>query len=969
MSNFIEEQLFSDEDLKTYDLGILKEPIIVPADKFYLDEVLTEKHFKKLFDRKSSGKIFVLNKNRCGNGGTTGFIRYAQKHNKGLIVSVPNRSIVFSKERENKELSGIVGGVKNPDLNRNVRVATWDKTESVESKDQYGWGNIEIDMDDLESWNPSFWSGSLLLVDEYHKLVEDNSYREICPKLTKTIIDTDGCVVLMSATPNDEYIEFLKQYKEVIILDVQYDNDKAHHDHHIIGWYNRPKGIENYNLINHLWENVRNNGRSKQMVVFYSNITAITTFVEDLPEELQDKVEVLCSSTHKNDAPNYSEQFNPEKSLHLLTSANFTGMDIKKHIDAVLILGGDSGENMSYSWREVKQMLGRFRVLYDSEGHWIDGGYDSVYVVKDGRKMDDKGYEHAVRETGVFEFRTRSVASKDKTDVNFINDYMTYLYLSCEVKKREGWLNSANFIEMMSIYNEYSINTHTLPEIREYKKHRDIPFAEYKEKRLKGIKVKHRMGTMSDYYIEKKGEEAFANASRNDVERFYRTEMKIGDIDLETLSKEDMYDLLLGDKYYRGSYLMGVLKYLGKAPKTADGKVDYRMLEITMNKVFGCLCVYSSGNTSHPSGCWFLCIMVGYAAHRNEEHTQNGRFSGKSYIIRPAPISTQIHTLHDPYEDIRVSRNRRPIGQTTSTITENIERMKLPSVIEGGERAIYERRVKSGTPEFEFTSYQREVMTELLNDPSKITGFRADPERNEAFEYYKGHHQSLVSEFYDDTGKKGHSFKTEEMKKIDCLIVDIDHGIRYNEFAELYKNYEWTAIPTISNTDPENWHKFRVIFPLAHTLELPNDSLKVLKTLRSMVCPFEDRNHNLGSYMNREQWAMRIKNVGELFDIPQEVVVYLDTRVKTLKYHNGKFKMGKSDGSYEISEWWSIEEAIEYYHKHDKDDERHHAGFIIKNNLSDEDCVEFEKWLEENSTPSFIRKHWKNNKKISKKAA
>ena len=967
MNDFIEEQLFNDEDF--YDLGILKEPIVVPADKFYLDEVLTADHFNKLFDRKSRGKIFVLNKNRCGNGGTTGFIRYAQDHNKGLIVSVPNRSIVFSKERENKELSGIVGGVKNPDLNRNVRVATWDKTESVESKDQYGWGNIEIDMDDLENWNPSFWSGSLLLVDEYHKLVEDNSYREICPKLTKTIIDTEGCVVLMSATPNDEYIEFLKQYKEVIILDVQYDNDKAHHDHHIIGWYDRPKGIENYNLINHLWENVRKNGISKQMVVFYSNITAITTFVEDLPEELQDKVEVLCSSKHKNDVPNYSEQFNPEKTLHLLTSANFTGMDIKKHIDVVLILGGDSGENMSYSWREVKQMLGRFRVLYDSDGYWIGGGYDSVYVVKDGRKMDEKGYENAVRKTGVYEFRTRNVDSKDRLDMKFIKDYMTYLYRSCEVKKREGWLDSNNFIEMMSIYNEYSINTHSLPEIREYKKHRDIPFGEYKEKRLKGIKVKHRMATMSDYYIEKKGEEAFRNATRNDVERFYRIEMKIGDTDLDSLSKEDMYDLLLGDKYYRGSYLMGVLKYLGEAPKTADDKVDYRMLEITMNKVFNCLCVYSSGNLTHPSSCWFLCIMVGYATHRNEECMDFRRFSGKSYILRPAPISSKIHTLYNPYEDIRVSRNRRPIGQTSSTITENIESMKLPSVIEGGEKAIYERTIRESDPNYVYACNQRDIMTDLLNNPSLIAGFRTDPERNAAFEYYKNYHQSLVSEFYDDTGKKGHRFKTEEMQKIDCLIVDIDHGIRYNEFAELYKNYEWTAIPTISNTDPDNWHKFRVIYPLAHTIELPNDSLKVLKTLRSMVCPFEDRNHNLGSYMNREQWAMRRKNVGELFDIPQEVVVYLDTRVKTLKYHNGKFKMGKSDGTYEITEWWSIEEAIEYYHKHDKDDERHHAGFIIKNNLSDEDCVEFEKWLEENSTPSFIRKHWKNNKKISRKSA
>ena len=964
LETYNEEALFEDvvEVVVEDDESILDEPIIVPTDKFYLDEVLTEKHFEALFDRKNRGKVFVLNKNRCGNGGTTGFIRYAQSHNKGLIVSVPNRSIVFSKERENKELCGIAGGVKNPDLNRTVRVSTWDKTEMVESKSPYGFVYTEIDMDDLESWNPTFWSGSLLLVDEYHKLVEDNSYREVCAKMTKTIIDTDGCVVLMSATPNDEYIEFLKQYKEVKLLDVIYDDEGMHHDHHIIGWYDRPKGVETYNMLNHLWENVRNDGKSKQMVVFYSSVDAIKSFVENLPDELEEQVEVLCSTKHKGNVPNYSEQFNPEKSLHFLTSAYFTGMDIRQHIDVVVILGGDSGANMAYSSREVKQILGRFRVKYDEEGDWVEGGYDYVYVIKDGRAQDDNGYINAGKSTVRYDFRTSNIIDEKKRDMQYIEDYMNHLYYSCEKKRREGWVDGDAFKKMMSVYSEYSINTHTLPEIREYKKNRDIPYGDFKKKLLDGIKVKHRMLSMAEYYIEHNGKEAFAKASRRDVERFYNMHTKVGDTVLESLSRDEMYDLLLGDRYYRGSYLMGVLGYLGKAPKDIEGKADYRLLEVVMNKVFGCVCVYTSGKKNHPSSCWFLCIMVEY--RKSRWHTQKGRKCGQLLYNKTCP-----EFYLNPYEDIRISRNRRPIGQTSLTSTEYLLNMKLPSVIEGGEMAIYERRVKSGTPEFNYASNQREIMTDLLSNPSKIAGFRADPERNEAFEYYKNHHQSLVSEFYDDTGKVGHRFKTEEMKKIDCLIVDIDGGIRYNEFAELYKGYEWIALPTISNEDNDNWTKFRVIYPLAQTLELPNDSLKVLKTLRSMVCPFEDRNHNLGSYMNKEQWAMRRENIGELFDIPQDVVVYLDTRINTLSYHNGKFKRGKTDGSYEISEWWSIDDAIAYYYEHDKDDERHHSAFIIKNNLSDEDELVFEKWLEENSNRRYIEKHWKSHKKISKKAA
>ena len=951
------EALFIREEKKS----ILDDPIIVPADKFYLDDILTKEHFDELFSRDNRGKIFVLNKNRCGNGGTTGFIRYAEEHSKGLIVSVPNRSIVFSKARENKKLEGIVGGVKNPDLNKTVRVATWDKTEYVANTPQYGFGYTIIDMNDLESWNPSFWSGSLLLVDEYHKLVEDNDYREICGKMTKTIIDANECVVLMSATPNDEYIEFLKQYKEVVSIDIMYDDECNHHDHHILQWYDRPKGIESYNIFNHLWENVRTKGVSKQMVVFYSSVDAIKSFIENLPDDLEEDVEVLCSSKHKDMLPWYSDVFNPNKSLHFLTSANFTGMDIYQHIDVVMIVGGDSGSNMAYSWREVKQILGRFRRKYDNEGYQISGGYDGVYILKDGRKYDDTGYINSGKAENRYKFRVSDVNDEKKREMQYIEDYMSFLYYSCEEKRREGWSDSKSFADMMSVYREYNIKAYPLPKVREYKKKRDIPYKEFKKKRMSGVKIKHRMSAMAEYYIEKKGMDAFEKATKHDIERFYNINTKVGDTILESLSANEMYDLLLGDRYYRGSYLMGVLAYLGKAPKTDDGKLDYRMLEITMNKVFGCMCVYMSGDKKHPSACWFLCVMVDYTKSRR--HTLFRRKRWQVLYTKTCP-----EFFENPYEEIRISRNRRPVGQTSVTSTEYLLDMKLPSVINGGEKAIYERTVREGSDHFAHVCMQKDIMTALLDDPSKIAGFRADPVRNEAFDYYKNYHQSLVSEFYDDTGKVGHRFKTEEMSKIDCLIVDIDGGIRYNEFAELYKDYEWIALPTISNGDKDNWTKFRVIYPLSQTLEIPNESLKVLKTLRSMICPFEDRNHQLGSYLNEEQWGMRRQNTGELFDIQQDIVVYLDTRIKNLKFHNGKIKRGKTDGSYEITEWWSIEDAIAYYYKHDIDDKRHHAAFIIKNNLSEEDCVAFEDWLVENSTQRYIDKHWKTHKKLSYRA-
>ena len=223
----------------------------------------------------------------------------------------------------------------------------------------------------------------------------------------------------------------------------------------------------------------------------------------------------------------------------------------------------------------------------------------------------------------------------------------------------------------------------------------------------------------------------------------------------------------------------------------------------------------------------------------------------------------------------------------------------------------------------------------------------------------------MISECYKDTpdSEVKYSHKIEEMDKIDSLIVDIDDSISFNEFKELYSNIEWTAYPTISNYDADNWRKFRVIIPLAQTLLIPNDSMTVVKYLRRMVCKYEDKNHQLGSYVNQEQWEMRRVNEGMVIDISQDTVVYLDALLKNLKTFEGKFKKVKKDGGFELSNYWDMDRAIAYYQEHDKDGERHQATFIIKNRLSEEGCGLFEDWFWHNH-PSKMH-HWKSHKRIT----
>ena len=301
---------------------------------------------------------------------------------------------------------------------------------------------------------------------------------------------------------------------------------------------------------------------------------------------------------------------------------------------------------------------------------------------------------------------------------------------------------------------------------------------------------------------------------------------------------------------------------------------------------------------------------------------------------------------------IKVSKKITPFGKKTEAITDYLDSTQLYSVLETT------------------NDIQSEFFTALFNNPSLMLQFKKDEEwkklfnEGEFFDTVKKK-QTMISEFYKDTKrtKVKYPHKTEEMEKVDCLIVDIDDSITYYEFQELYGIYEYTAYPTISNTDGDNWTKFRVIIPLAQTLLIPNDSLNVLKTLRRMVCKYEDKCHQLPSFINKEQWGMRRHNEGGLVDISQQAVDYLDALLKNLKSYSGKFKKPKGTGKIERSEWWSMDKATSYYQDNDKDGERHWMTFIIKNNLSEEDCVEFEKWLSANH-PEVLRKHWNTHKRI-----
>ncbi len=909
--------------------------VIKSGGKFHLGDIIPNAWYERWFAPVRKGKIIILNKGRCGNGGTTGFIRYAREHCKGLIVSVPNRSIVMSKEDEDKDLCCVYGGVENADSNKNIRICTWDKTNAVEQYNQFGYENIDID-DLLDI--PRFWYGSLLVIDEYHKLIDDSNYRVICYKMVEKIINTDCNVVLMSATPNYEFIDFLRTFsgKDVETYNVEYDDEGNDKEIIALQWMERSKGFRLYDIVSEIVNKARNNKKEyelypskvgladNQVVFFFNSVIEITRLVNNMLDTSD--VEVLCAKDelHEATVPCYSERFNDEKQIHFMTSAYFTGMDIKHHIDKVVIIGGNGNDFLSYSNKNIKQMLGRFRK-----------GYNGSFVISDGRVIDGLKYADMISKRTVADENLKKYKkfahNKEYVQNNLgkiIKYSIDYLYYSNIVDNMDGWRDGESFKMMMSIYPEYNIKIHKMPKPKTYKRKRDISFKTYKQKRLDGEKVAYKYRAVCEKFIEKFGLDKFEKATLNDIQRKVKLDAAVGDVDIESMTGEEKFEFLLGDGYYTGIYLMGVLDYLGE-------KCDYDELEDKMNEVFGCYCIYHKGDKSKMGGCLFLCLLAG-------DYTVNPQKHGHALIYNK---SVSIKKGTNRMNDIKVSKKVSKRDQRTQAITDYLDSTNLYSMIEDGDK------------------YQRDFFTKILADPAVTPNIKRDEEYKKLFDYYKMN-QTMISEFYKEVPSfVKYPHKKEEMEKIDCLIVDIDDSISFNEFKNIYSEYEWTAYPTISNTNNDNWTKFRVILPLAHTLSIPNDNMNVLKLLRRMVCKYEDKNHQLGSYINQEQWEMRRVNEGEVVDIGQDTVIYLDALIKNLKTFEGKFRRIKETGGFSTFNYWEINRAITYYQEHDKDGERHKALFVIKNRLSKEDCDVFTDWLWANH-PSKMH-HWKSHRRIS----
>ena len=857
-----------------------------------------------------NNRITVLNKGECGNGGTSGIVEYIRNSNTGCLILVPNVSISVGKDekyKDDNDICCVYGGVDEINYSAKIVIATYDQFLRLMSNLQ----DIGLSGD---CFSNNFWAGRAIFIDEYHKLVDECSFRDIMSSLTNLIIKTDRPVTLMSATPHYDYIQALRDAvgnrKNIITINVSYETNKM------------TKSMNIYNIKQSELERLFKFfiDKKQKICIFYNNVQKITKALNAIGT---DECEILCSGDKQEECGNYySSQYNPDKRVHFMTSAYFTGHDIDEEIHHCVIIGSKATPAMALNIRDIKQILGRFRYYCGDVMNNI-----SLFYIKE--KKNDVSYDNIRMGYNNTKELLEGMGDSWCKNKTCIKHKLKNLYYSDVINQFESWSSEEKLIKELKA-NGYKVWTKEedgkqvnkakpIGELPDYEVEPNLTYKEAYKRVCKGINVSWReyrdinkiKAYVKKYGVSKKIPTKTQVVNLVNIDKI----VKKSKVTLDRMNADERY-ISLGFAdcgLYKASYLLDVLKYIQlEYPELITGKIDYGMLPIYLKDVLSAVCFRYKAGKKTSSDLW--CVggsNINFI--KNNIILQNKNvayplFLGSCYINRELPQNggeTTKNTLKINYRTKIKDSNCyakttdwRAIPSLMKPLTSNevyewvnankaVRLLKLKTNMD--ELKTWDDKIKSGKK----LDKQKLFIYNILknkNDSELKIWYKAMEDRAKKWKNVKNFVQLQISELYCDTDKEYRQSK-DNMNLIDCLIIDIDENISYSEFKEFYKQYTWLAYPTISNTAPDDWVKFRVIVPLQQTLKLEGDNkLKVLAGLRSMFSPYEDKCHKMGSYVNIHDWEKKRINNGEIFNITQDDVDMLQYMLKIANdYSNKKF--------------------------------------------------------------------------------
>jgi hypothetical protein len=901
-------------------------------DDIYLEKIFNREDYVDIYPRMFDIRkkiISVLNKGICGNGGTTGFINYALENDKGLLVLVPNKSIVDSKKEDykgNDNFCFVYGGVRKINVDAQIVIATYDQFPRL-MKQLKGAGVK------TEGLDMKFWSGRTIIIDEYHKLITESGFRDICISITNLIKNVETPIILLSATPYLEYVQMLRELlpeREIVNYNVIYP-------------HNLRSKIEVYDIkedrILPVLKKMMDSSNNGHICVFYNCVDDI----KNLAIQLGDKCEILCSSARKDKLRElYSNKFNPDKKVHFLTSAFFTGCDIKEEVSQVVIVGSNEFDFMALDERDIKQILGRFRI----NGGGVRYFNNSIFYIH--KNVDPGNYNKNKTDYDLMDIALKSPDFDWKNSEEGLRVKQSHIRLKKVLDTYLIWQSCENLMENLGSYG-FDIEkgeTDDINKLDKVKRRKCLSFKKVKEMVKKGLPVSVFQYKDIDElltYVDVMGTgREFDRISKTKLNNWYKVHMLVKDVDMEGLSKESLCKVFdLGDhRIYNVGYLMECLDYF-------CDDYNYDNIPVKMEEYFGVCAVemefYDKKRYKNTYVLLIGCKWSKPVTKTTISYKENDKkMTGLSHLhpINEIPNSTHIFNQYFSYESRIHQRNSMAYSKKMEDICKDGNMRSLAS--------------------------NKDWKWMMEDKRNRLPVIKADDKRKYNLKIMG---QSKMSELYI---KSTNQFKFNKNNDfwVTCLVIDLDDGLPFSEFKEKYGEWLWYAMPTFSNID-DDWTKFRVIIPLKYEIHLGDgeNNLKVLKCLRKMFCRWEDPNHQMYFQANLEDYQKTRINNGEMYEITQDMVedlhLYIDNCVEFKKDHLDVKKvegeLSKVSIKIKWSRDWTLEQAKEYYKKNDKDGERHTAIFVIKNNILPEYEEQAREWL----TSIGKGSHWTNNRMIN----
>jgi len=314
--------------------------IEAPIEAVYLSEFLTE---------LPQG---ILNKGATGVGGT----EMAIKSSESYIIAVPTIEIIVNKKNQNPEVVEVYGDITFKEFSKQIK-----------SRIKYKIFTTYDSLPKTVNWLSSLGINpykTRLLVDEYHKILNDYSYRDkAINNLLKQANKFEYVTYLSATSIKPKFTPKILESLDYTEVKWSTKEIKLHRKKTPNPFAAVVKIITKYKANNY---QMKINGHISNEAYFFVNSVKSIKDIIDNAGLTQDEVKIICSTTDRNqhvlDDFEIGNVHDPNKPFTFVTSKSFLGVDFYSDSGVIYVVSNVNRKNTLLDIStNIIQIAGRIR--------------------------------------------------------------------------------------------------------------------------------------------------------------------------------------------------------------------------------------------------------------------------------------------------------------------------------------------------------------------------------------------------------------------------------------------------------------------------------------------------------------------------------------------------------------------------------------------------------------------------------